>query len=257
MRFIVRSVSTLADKGEARDEALPKGALPHPFLPPEPALTVGNVSPTHVGVLNKYPVVAHHLLIVTRQFVPQEELLDAADFAALAWCLAEIDGLGFYNGGRDAGASQTHKHLQLVPLPLGGRPWDVPMEALFDTWSARGAVLKLLQLRFKHAFAMLDPKLYDDPPQAAERLHELYSAQMEAIGVAGPDDRQQLGPYNLLVTRRWMLAIPRSKEKFASISISALGFAGSLFVRNDRDMASLREAGPMNVLRAVAIPDSR
>ena len=32
--------------------------------------------------------------------------------------LAEFDGLGFYNGGETAGASQPHKHLQIVPLPL-------------------------------------------------------------------------------------------------------------------------------------------
>ena len=47
---------------------------------------------------------------------------DGADFDALARGLAAIDGLAFYNGGTVAGASQPHKHLQLVPVPLGVGP---------------------------------------------------------------------------------------------------------------------------------------
>jgi ATP adenylyltransferase len=253
VRFVVRSVSSLARK-QAQAAAQPAAA--NPFLPPEPELTVGALSPTHVAVLNKNPVVAHHLLIVTREFAPQEQLLDEADFDALARCLAEIDGLAFYNGGRAAGASQPHKHLQLVPLPLGGGTWDVPMEALFDTWSARGGVLRLLQLPFRHAFSLVEPALFDAPQRTAERMHELYTLQMAAIGVVPDDaanDTQQALPYNLLMTRRWMLAVPRAQEHFGAISINALGFAGSLFVRDQSQMQALREGGPMNALRAVTV----
>jgi ATP adenylyltransferase len=262
--FVVRSVSSLVAKAEASrppSHLAPLGAPldrgadepGNPFLPPEPALTVGELTPSHVGVLNKYPVVAHHVLVVTKQFVPQEASLDRRDFAAVAACLGELDGLVFYNAGREAGASQPHKHLQLVPLPLGAGPWEVPMEALFDSWSAAGAVLKLLRLPFRHAFALLEPALFEDRVRAADRMLELYGAAMEAIGVeedGAANDAPQ--PYNLLVTRRWMLAVPRSREKFGSISVNALGFAGSLFVRDDAEMARLREVGPMRVLQAVA-----
>jgi ATP adenylyltransferase len=61
-----------------------------------------------------------------------------------------------------------------------------------------------------------------------------------------------MAPYNLLVTRRWMLAVPRSRERFDSISVNALGFAGSLFVRDAAEMQRLREARPMRVLKEVA-----
>jgi ATP adenylyltransferase len=257
VRFIVRSVSSLARKrAEARQREQAKDSARQPFLPPEPPLTVGEITPTHVGVLNKFPVVAHHLLVVTKRFVPQEEPLDRDDFAAVAACLGELDWLAFYNAGREAGASQPHKHLQLVPLPLGAGPWDVPMEALFDSWAAAGAVFKLLRLPFRHAFALLDPPLFRDRERAADRMLELYDAAMEAIGVmeegAANDEPKRTAPYNLLVTRRWLLAVPRSREKFGSISVNALGFAGSLFVRDDAEMRRLREAGPMSVLREVA-----
>ena len=69
-------------------------------------------------LLNKYNVVPHHLLIITRHFESQESALTQADFQALWTCLAEYDSLGFYNSGESAGASQPHKHLQTVPLPM-------------------------------------------------------------------------------------------------------------------------------------------
>jgi sulfate adenylyltransferase (ADP) / ATP adenylyltransferase len=229
----------------------------NPLMPPEPALTVGDITPTHVGVLNKFPVVEHHLLVVTKQFVPQEAALDRDDFAAVARCLAAVDGLVFYNGGRAAGASQPHKHLQLVPLPLDDGLWAVPIEAVFDSWAATGHVARLLRLPFRNAFSLLDP--LEDQRRAAHQLEELYAAQLAAIGVvdedlprAANDETVRPAPYNLLVTRRWMLAVPRSRERFGTISINALGFAGSLFVRDEDELQDLREAGPMRVLKAVS-----
>lgn len=266
VRFVVRSVSSLARKRAAG--AIPKdGARPNPFAPPDAELVIGDITPTHFGVLNKYPVVAHHLLIVTREFVDQETLLDATDFAALAACLRQVDGLGFYNGGRAAGASQPHRHLQLVPLPLsmqrGGDAWNVPVEAVFDQWSSGGGTTRLLRLPFRNAFAVLEPLFFDEVDPAG-RLLELYTVMLAACGLraesandggrAANEPERPLGPYNLLVTRGWMLVVPRTQEHFGTISVNALGFAGSLFVRDPTEMDALRAAGPMSVLRAVAVP---
>jgi ATP adenylyltransferase len=255
--FVVRSVSSLERKRLEAQRA--RAERPRsPLMPPEPPLTVGDVTPTHVGVLNKYPVVAHHLLLVTKAPVPQEAALDRDDFRALARCLAEVDGLAFYNGGREAGASQAHKHLQLVPLPLDAGAWAAPIEAVFDSWAATGNVNRLLRLPFRNAFSLLDG--FDDEIRAAERLEELYAEQLAAIGVldldaprAANDEPLRPAPYNLLVTRRWMLAVPRSRERFGTISVNALGFAGSLFVRDEEEMQDVRDAGPMRVLRAVSV----
>jgi ATP adenylyltransferase len=258
--FVVRSVSSLERKRlEAKrlEGAKEEGAR-NPLMPPEPPLTVGDITPTHVGVLNKYPVVQHHLLIVTKVAAPQEAALDRDDFLAVARCLAEIDGLVFYNGGREAGASQPHKHLQLVPLPLDRGSWAAPMEAVFDSWAAGGNTNRLLRLPFRNAFSLLGG--FDDEPRPAERLEELYAAQLAAIGAvdadaprAANDESVRPTPYNLLVTRRWMLAVPRSRERFGTISINALGFAGSLFVRDEEEMQDLRDAGPMRALKAVSV----
>ncbi|HXH02280.1 MAG TPA: phosphorylase [Candidatus Competibacteraceae bacterium] len=251
VRFVVRRVSSLKRRDEAR---MAGDARPSPYLPPEPELVVGELSSTHFALLNKFNVIDRHLLIVTRRFVPQETLLDGDDFAALALAMAELDGLGFYNGGGEAGASQRHKHLQWVPLPLGEGE-AVPMEALLaEAIPGPGAVPGL---PFRHAFARLDAGLFADPAAAAQVLHQLYHDLLAHLGISGVSRDGMLwqgAPYNLLVTRRWLLLVPRLREKAQGISINALGFAGSLFVRDAAELARVQAAGPMRLLRDVAGP---
>jgi ATP adenylyltransferase len=38
------------------------------------------------------------------------------------------------------------------------------------------------------------------------------------------------------------------------VSINALGYAGSLFVRDEAELRALREAGPLAALRETAVP---
>ena len=68
-------------------------------------------------------------------------------------------------------------------------------------------------------------------------------------------ERRQSGPYNLLLMREWMLLVPRSRERFDSISINALAFAGSFFVKDDAQLERVRQAGPIAILREVSSPD--
>jgi len=246
VRFLVRRVSTLAQKDRVRQQRKEARRPVDPFDPPEPALTVAVLSETHVAVLNKFPVLRGHLLAVTRRFVDQETLLDADDMAALSLCLASIDGLAFYNAGAVAGASQAHKHLQVVPLPLGAGAPRVPIEPLLADGAGCDGATRIAALPFAHAFAR-------GAGDAAARL-DAYWALLAAAGLHVRDGRAS-APYNLLATREWMLLVPRAQERFGSISVNALGFAGSLFVRDADELAALRAAGPIAALRAVARPD--
>jgi len=252
VRFVVRCVSSLALKHLERHRHASRsatGQAANPFLPPEPDLFVGDVSPTHFALLNKFYVIDRHLLVVTRAFADQETLPDEADFAALVACMAEMPSLGFYNGGATAGASQPHKHLQIVPLPLAADGPPAPIEAVLEAARGAAGIVSVPGLPFRHAFAWCDP-LAD-----AARLVPLFRAMLAAVGV-GAIERDgvpcQSAPYSLLVADRWMLVAPRTREHFGSISINALGFAGSLFVRDAGELAALRQAGPMAALRAVS-----
>lgn len=253
--FELRVVSSLGRKDEDRRRASSSGARANPFLPYDPELYVADVSDTHVCLLNKFNVIAHHLLVVTRAFEHQETLLDACDLAALAACIAERPALGFYNGGEVAGASQTHKHLQVVPLPLAAAGPAVPIAALLPE-GAPGAIRPVPGLPFRHAYARLEPGTLDRPAQSARLLQGLYRRLLEAAGIAAVrvDGRERQGaPYNLLLTREWMLVVPRSRERFETVSINALGFAGSLFLRNREELRRVEQCGPMAVLRSVAV----
>lgn len=261
VRFAVRVLAGIWKKAEARreqDAAERTGRSANPFLPPEQALTVADVSDTHLAVLNKFNVVPHHLLIITRQFEDQDMLLTPADFEALGRCMAAFNGLGFYNGGAVAGASQQHKHLQMVPLPLAADGPAVPVMPLLAAAEMHSdGIGTVPAFPFRHAFVRLDPRLGTSPDDAAPALFSLYGRMLERAGMTPPatsgPTRQSL-PYCLLVSRDWMLLVPRSKEHVAGISLNSLAYAGSLFVPSGELLARLRDYGPLKALRDAAFP---
>lgn len=238
VRFLIRVARNLErkaqDKRRQGAEAPAASLEPNPFLAPEPALRVADISDTHLALLNKFNVIDHHLLLVTRRYHDQDCLLNRADFEALSVCMAEFNALGFYNGGRVAGASQRHKHLQIVPA-LGPESLRAPVEALIAPEEPAGTELAL---PFAHAFA----------PLRSFEPHELlgcYGRLLQRIGCAQPP-----APYNLLLTRDWMLAVPRSREGVDGISVNALGFAGSLLFRHEAERERVRARGCLALLAA-------
>lgn len=258
VRFFVRVLANLQRKDAertARQQEAGAGPPANPFLPYEQALYVGDVSETHVAILNKFNVVDHHLLIVTREFEDQRTLLTLRDFEAWWRCLAEYESLGFYNGGVEAGASQSHKHLQLVPLPLAPQGPPVPIEPLLAGVRGTAGTMTIPGFAFRHSFALLDAKASEHT--AAREAYERYAVLLEQLGLRAPSGsgaELQSGPYNLIATRAWLLLVPRSREFFDAFSINALGFAGALLVRNEVQLRALRAAGPFTALRETALP---
>jgi ATP adenylyltransferase len=260
VKFFVRVLTSLALKDEERKkrgEAAETGHKVNPFLPYEKELFVDDVSRTHVALLNKFNVVEHHLLIVTREFEDQETLLTPADFEALWACLSEYESLGFYNGGEAAGASQSHKHLQVVPLPLAPEGQQIPIEPLFAAAVFDGELGRIPGLPFLHVVVRLDPHIMKSPLHAAEKTYRLYGDMLRHVKMKAPVSgrkERQSAPYCLLVAREWMLLVPRSQEFFEGISINSLGYAGALLVRNEEQMAILKKCGPIAALKNAALP---
>jgi ATP adenylyltransferase len=252
--FLVRSVSSLTRKRQAGKKDKAKGPDFNPFLPPEPELTVAAVSDSHLAILNKFNVIDRHLLIITRHFEHQERLLTRSDFLALFRCLQEFDGLGFYNGGRVAGASQRHKHLQLVPLPLAPNITGTPMDVIWSEVPEIGEPFSRPGLPFSHRFLRLPELPLSDLQTNADYSLDAYHRLLKLVGIKAiqrEDGDYQSTPYNLLVTRRWMLLVPRTLESVEGISINSLGFAGSLFVPRQADLQTVERLGPMSFLQGV------
>ena len=209
---------------------------------------VAELSDTHVCLLNRYPVIEDHLLVVTRAFEDQSSLLTRADFEALWMCLSETDGLAFYNAGTLAGASQSHKHLQLVPLPSAGVEERFPIAGLIEESVAAGVITAVEQFDFRHALAHL--ALPCEPNGAsAESLLSTYMQLREQTGLS--DDGQA---YSLLATREWMLLVPRSSGAVEGVGINALGFAGSLFLSDAAQLRVVESLGLLEMLAAVSVP---
>jgi sulfate adenylyltransferase (ADP) / ATP adenylyltransferase len=218
--FSVRLVSSL----ERRREATRRSG--NPFLDPDPdLLVVPEWPPDHRLLLNKFPALDHHLLLTTRAFVPQTGLLDLGDFQALCAVLAATDGLGFYNAGPIAGASQPHRHLQVVRAPIGavGR---FPTEHLLLAGTAP----------FRFARAVM--------PTTAVEAHDAYVRLLGELG--------HPAAWNLLATRELLVVVPRVREGVGDVSVNALGFAGSLFAGNEAELDAIRRLGPCALIRAVS-----
>lgn len=258
VRFQVRVVSSLVrKKTEIQARTAENGGRPvNPFLPYEEALFVGDISPTHVCLLNKYNVIEHHALIITRDFEPQESPLTLRDFAAVGACLEEIDALVFYNSDPVAGASQPHKHLQLIRLPLSESD-RLPILPLLEPLPSEATVpSRAERLPFAHAIARLDRNFVASGRAEAEYLFGCYTALLVAAGLAskkGPTPTV-LPPYNLLVTREFMLVIPRALPAYEGVPFNALGFAGCFFVAKPETMFVFEQIEPISLLQKVAVP---
>jgi len=247
--FGVRWVSSLAHKDAARVTAAGRRDPDYnPFLPPEPTLTVGPLGDAHLAVLNKYPVIARHLLIVTRDFELQTAPLSRADFAALAQVMAELGGLGFYNGGTDAGASQRHKHLQWIPESADG-PSLLAFTAELSAELPADHPTSNPRLPWRHRFVRVAHNSGAPREQAGETLLRAFALACGALGIAAGHD--PVAPYNLLVQGDWLAVIPRRHENSAGVSVNALGFARSLFVRHAEQIETVRASGPLSLLAAV------
>lgn len=252
--FSVRVVSS--PTGRERAAARRAGGRANPFLPPDPDLLVAGISKTYAAVLNRFPVLRHHLLLVSRDYREQALPLGEDDFDAIARCLAEIDGLAFFNSGPEAGASQRHRHLQLVPYPVGAGPEPTPVEPALAPVLADPGRATLPAYPFRHAAAPLPATAWaavEPVPRAAEALRLAYRALAAQVGL-GLVPAEPAPPHNFLATRRWGMLVPRSREACEGIEVNALGFAGSILVRDRRHLETVRRHGPIAILRAVVEP---
>lgn len=259
VRFFVRVMASLRRKDEERKQReASHGPVKktNPFLPPEQDLFVTHLTETHSAILNKFNVVDHHLLIITRGYQDQRNLLTLRDLEALWLCMAEYEGLGFYNGGPEGGASQPHKHLQIVPLPIAPEGPRIPIQPLIDraVVDERGFGA-LPEFDFMHVFVRYTLNSRLSYQQRARETFATYSAMLASLGMETPDPAgaaDQSGPYCLIITPEWMLLVPRLREHFEDISLNALAFVGSLFVRDEAQLSRLRSVGPRHALKSVA-----
>jgi len=254
--FVVRILDSLQRKETAKKKQKKYQSLTNynPFLPYEDDLYVADLDDTHLCILNKYNVVKNHVLIITRDFQPQENLLNLKDLESLWLVLKEVQGLGFYNAGALAGASQPHKHLQVIPFPFVPNYSSFPMDNLVLSYQDKikeKEVVMVDKLPYQSAIAFHNT-MDKSVQESAKITLELYQKMLDFLGIDQSKEKTE-GNYNFLITKQWLMIIPRSKPKALSISVNSLGFAGALLVKDEEQLEIIKQYKPLHILTEVGI----
>lgn len=253
IQFQVRILKNLQFKHDAKqNQKKHHNSSFNPFLPFEKDLYVADLSENHVAILNKFNVVDYHLLIITRHFEPQESLLSMRDFDAALFALSQYNNLVFYNSGEIAGASQRHKHLQVIPVDHK----VLPISAMMTDQTDSHAIKTVVAFPFRHCIVRFEQPLQYNAHSVAQ-LESIYNEMLSKMQRSVKLEHEYMSviqPYNLLLTQHWMMLVPRSQECYQSISVNALGFAGSLLVKSNAQFDQLKSVGPMAYLKNTGIP---
>ncbi|KAI0746049.1 HIT-like protein [Earliella scabrosa] len=246
---------------------------PDPFAPPYvPNLLLGEVRDEFEGheyvvLFNKFSVVPHHFLLVTKEFQSQTSPLLPADLVQVYLFLRAAKKAGrrffaFYNCGDLSGASQPHKHVQLLPLDDEQGP---PIEKLARATKVEkeGQPFSLTTLPYANHVRRLPSSLPSASPDELERaLADAFLSLLDlAIQTVRHDASYPSGApsYNVVLTLEHVHVVPRRAETHVlagtgeRLSVNALGFAGMLLVKSERELGAVREEGVGRILRGVGL----
>lgn len=251
MPYVLSYAPSLLKKPERGDQ--PER---NPFEDPEPELTVlNNVDDDYRLVLNKFPIVAEHSLLVTKEFQDQKSPLSPKELYMSYQLLDNLDdedegkrNMLIYNSGPSSGSSQDHKHLQLLPLPpnfvtlqdklCSGKDHFLPN---FKTEPLQSD---------KVPFAHFVVPLPESPEEVNEDLLAMVYISLLQRTLSFFQDWTNENPglqerkgYNVLLTKKWMCLVPRSNAKAESLDIgfNSTGYAGLVLIKNEETFKKVQE----------------
>ncbi|KAJ1818268.1 bifunctional AP-4-A phosphorylase/ADP sulfurylase [Coemansia sp. RSA 2599] len=249
VEFEIRYVPALAKKpsSKPREKQMSKGFV-NPFLPFDPRLHVKRLGSSHQLLLNKYCVVPHHLLITTAEFKQQGEPLDESDFAAVLETTSSLSRpqIVFYNSGEESGASQPHKHLQVLPMPQYFTA--PPSERIWRrscSYMESSTVAISKDLPFAHFGISVDVK-----NSSSADLATAYCTTLAHLTAAYGKEAS----YNMIMTPTALMLFPRRFSSWQGISINSLGFAGLVLCKSTEELGIVSNTGVLTILSNVGYP---
>ncbi|KAL5507168.1 APA2 [Sanghuangporus vaninii] len=262
--------SAANEHGAYRVDVHPK--KPDPFAPPYiPNLLVGELRDEEEGeefaiLLNKYSVVPDHFLMVTKEYKSQTSPLFPVELVQTYLLLdaarrAGKDFFAFYNCGDVSGASQAHKHIQFFPVEDDGPPIERLARTVNLGHDSRAFTFN--SLPFATHVRRLPSSLGSSPRQEMEDiLGEAFMTLLDlTISTVRHDPMHPAGQpsYNVILTRQHMYLVPRKREEHIlhetgdPLSVNALGFAGMLLVKSERELEAVKRESAVEILRDVAL----
>ena len=215
------------------------GPKNNPFKPWDKILEIDSIGNYHQLILNKYPVQLGHILLITNEWKEQNGWIDIKDWEAIKKVNRDTTGLWFFNSGPLAGASQPHRHIQL----LRRNPSELSCPR--EKWILNFSNVDNKNDKFsKNIIIKKFSKSLNE-----ENINQIYKDLSNKLGLGAPKrDKKPRYPYNLIFTDNWMVLIKRKKDNLHGISINALGFAGYILVTEKSDIKYLKKFGPEKLL---------
>ena len=215
------------------------GPKPNPFKPWELDLEIDSIGENHQLILNKYPVQKGHILLITNEWKPQNGWLEKQDWFAIKKVNMDTSGLWFFNSCKRAGASQPHRHIQL--LRRDSKEEICPRNSWFmnlinknnlDNKLSQNVIVKKIDLKTD-----------------SDHLYDTYLELSNKIGLGNPKTNSRpKKSHNIILTNKWMAIIKRSKDNIHGFSVNSLGFAGYILVTNRSNKSYLEKYGPESLL---------
>ena len=215
------------------------GPKQNPFCPWEKILEIDKIDDDHQLILNKYPVQKGHILLITNNWKPQNGWLDINDWEAIRQVNKDTSGLWFFNSSPIAGASQPHRHFQL--LRRSRNEISCPREK----WFLEMNIDQDINSKLKKNIIVSKFNFFEN----SSNLCEFYLELCKKLGLGDPINYEKpIHPYNILITNNWIAIIRRSFDHLHGFSINGLGVAGYLLITDKSDINYLKRYGPEKLL---------
>lgn len=214
---------------------------------------IQTVNDTHLLVFNKFCTSRPELLLLTADsYRRQHEQLLLEDLQA-AWTV--LSGTShchyvLYNCTSKAGGSREHKHMHVIPKP----PILSTTKGGFRLFPDSKPPVPLETIPFVHFIQYFR----DSSREQAVDGHDLLNAYStllartrEALYI--PDD-DPICPHNVILTKDWIISIPRQTNDFHGISANGAGMMGSVKLMSHAQVDDWKAVGPAKVLSKLGIP---
>ena len=220
------------------------GPKRNPFIPWDTRLQIHSINDNHTLILNKYPVQIGHMLLITNRWKPQNGWLNEDDFEAILNVDNDTTGLWFFNSSKEAGASQPHRHFQLLPRHYN--------EKICPRYEWFCSLLNNTKDNYSEISHCISIRQRNNNNSGSSDLFSSYKSMINEMNLGEIDIFDKpLKPYNLLITSEWISLITRKTDKSNGFSINALGFAGYFLATKRSDVNTLIKFGPERILKDV------
>lgn len=190
-------------------------------------------------------------ILHTTEYEKQAEDLDQEDIAATWSVMQELNKEGeergkeimaIYNCGAEAGASQGHKHVQLFP-----KTKREEFELFPDRVTLRQPYLTRCDgVPYKDQLAGLLSS------NSAESVFFIYQTLLDSMRPYMEEHGTE--DYNTILTKDWMLLIPRRHHGRDGVEANAVGMMGMVWVRGEEEREGWNRLGMTEHLRWLGVP---